>query len=155
MTTPTQSFPSVLYEQDYSLWLELTANKLKQGEFSLVDIDNLIEEIESMGRSEKQALESLLIILLVHLLKLAYWEVEIKRNENHWITEIATFRVQIRNRIRRSPSLKPYVQNIFEDCYDDAREIVTRKKMLDPSLIPTTPFLTLEQTLDKDWFPQE
>ncbi len=155
MTTQAQSFSSVLYEQDYALWLEVTANQLRQGEFSVVDIDNLIEEIESMGRSEKQAIESLLIILLVHLLKLAYWEAERERNENHWITEIATFRVQIRRRMKKSPSLKPYIQNMFEECYEDAREIVTRKNMIEPSLIPITPVLTFEQTLDKDWFPQE
>ncbi len=153
MTAQTPPFSSILYEQDYALWLEVTAEQLRQEQFSLVDLENLIEEIESMGRSERRAVESLLIVLLVHLLKLAYWESERDNNANHWIMEIATFRVQIKKRLADSPSLKPYLSNIFEQCYGDAREIVTRKNVIDPSRIPSTPFLTLEQTLDQDWFP--
>ncbi len=152
MTTQVPS-PSLLYEQDYTLWLDLTVKQLKNKQFSLVDLENLIEELESMGKSERRAVESLLIVLLVHLLKLTYWESERERNANHWRTEIATFRVQINRRLAESPSLKPYFQKIFQGCYEDARKIVTRNKDIDPYLIPLTPFITPEQTLDDDWFP--
>lgn len=59
-----------LYDQDYYLWLKTTINQLRTGQLSVVDLDNLIEELESMGRSEKRALKSLLIKLFEHLLKL-------------------------------------------------------------------------------------
>lgn len=108
---PTQT----LYERDYVLWLETIAEQLRQGKLADGDLENLIEEIESMGRSERQAIESLLIVLLVHLLKLAYWESERERNANHWITEITTFRVQIKKRLANSPSLKPYLNEIFSE----------------------------------------
>jgi hypothetical protein len=55
MTVQTSS---ILYEQDYALWLDTTAEQLRQGKFFVLDLENLIEEIESMGRSERQAVES-------------------------------------------------------------------------------------------------
>ena len=47
---PTQT---KLYEKDFCLWIETTAKLLKEGQFSQLDIENLVEEIETMGRSEK------------------------------------------------------------------------------------------------------
>ena len=63
MTVPqiTPFNNSSLYNQDFYLWLEATANQLKEGRFNEIDLNNLIEEIESMGRGEKQALEAELV----------------------------------------------------------------------------------------------
>ena len=61
-----------LYDQDYYLWITETAQLLREKDFNQVDLDNLIEEIESMGRSEKKAVRSNLRILLMHLLKYKY-----------------------------------------------------------------------------------
>jgi hypothetical protein len=61
-----------LYDQDYYLWLETTINLLRQGKLTEVDLGNLIEELESMGRSEKRAIESNLVVVLLHLLKSKY-----------------------------------------------------------------------------------
>lgn len=61
-----------LYEQDYALWLDTTGQLLKAGRLAEVDIANLLEELNDMGRSEKQALTSNLIVVLMHLLKYAY-----------------------------------------------------------------------------------
>ncbi|MDF5732182.1 MAG: DUF29 domain-containing protein, partial [Rhizonema sp. PD38] len=55
---PTVFTNSHLYDQDFYLWIEITAKQLKERRFAEVDLANLIEEIESMGRSEKRALES-------------------------------------------------------------------------------------------------
>jgi Domain of unknown function DUF29 len=51
---------AILYEQDYYLWLETTIEKLREHQFQAVDLDNLIEELETLGRSEKKALRSYL-----------------------------------------------------------------------------------------------
>ncbi len=61
-----------LYESDFYLWLSTTAQLLRNGNFSDLDLDNLIEEIEGMARKEKQVLKSNLRILLMHLLKWKY-----------------------------------------------------------------------------------
>ena len=59
-----------LYDQDFKKWIETTIYQLQKGDFSSLDIDNLIEELTELGKSEKRALESNLMILLAHLLKL-------------------------------------------------------------------------------------
>jgi len=66
---PTAFTEASLYDQDFYLWIETTAKKLKEGRLAEVDLANLIEEIESIGRSEKQALDSNFIVVLIHLLK--------------------------------------------------------------------------------------
>jgi len=82
---------TALYEEDFVLWTEKTAELLKRKEFDLVDWENLIEEVECMGKSDRRAVESLLTQLLIHLLKLSYWESEKERNARHWLEEIANW----------------------------------------------------------------
>jgi hypothetical protein len=57
------------YDTDYYQWLKETSYLLEEGKFSELDIPNLIDEIEAMGKSQKRAIESYLKVLLLHLLK--------------------------------------------------------------------------------------
>jgi hypothetical protein len=141
-----------LYEKDYYFWLETTIEKLRSKQFSTVDWENLVEELESMGRSEERALESLLVRLFEHLLKLAYWKSEREYNEAHWRAEIRNFRKQIEKELKASPSLKAYLQEIFEESYQDAREIVSDRSQLPPDTFPVELGATVEEILDEDWF---
>ncbi len=93
------------YEADYNQWIQETVESLRNRNFSQVDWENLIEEIESMGKSEKRALLSLFTRLLEHLLKLAYWKSEKERTRNHWAAEVVNFRAQIQEILEDSPSL--------------------------------------------------
>ena len=79
-----QSVTQTLYDEDYYLWLMTTINQLRTRQFSSVDLDNLLEELESIGTKEKRTIESLLIKLLEHLLKLKCWDNEPERNQGHW-----------------------------------------------------------------------
>ena len=153
MVTPIQPATQTLYDQDYYLWLKTTINQLRTGQFSVVDLDNLIEELESMGRSEKRAVKSLLIRLLEHLLKLKYWDVERERNEGHWQGEIRTFRREIKDELKDSPSLKPYILEIFDECYKEARAEASDRSKLPIDTFPVAPIGSLEQILDEDWLP--
>jgi hypothetical protein len=65
-----------LYAQDFYLWLQTTANLLESNKLDELDIENLLEEIKSMGRSEKKELKSRLITLIEHILKLEYWHLK-------------------------------------------------------------------------------
>jgi len=85
MVTSKQPTTQTLYDQDYYLWIRTTINQLRTGQFSAVDLENLLEELETIGRSEKRAIESLLTKLLVHLLKLKCWDSERERNQGHWL----------------------------------------------------------------------
>ncbi len=61
-----------LYEQDFALWVEETVNLLKAGNFAQVDLDNLIEEVESLVERDKRELKNRLITLFEHALKRKY-----------------------------------------------------------------------------------
>ncbi|MBR8828649.1 MAG: DUF29 domain-containing protein [Gomphosphaeria aponina SAG 52.96 = DSM 107014] len=139
---------STLYEADYYLWVEQTAQKLREGRFDDVDWYNLIEEIEDMGKSQKRALESLLTRLLEHLLKLSYWESEKDRSGNHWAAEIVNFRYLINKRIKESPSLKPGLESMYAEIFPIAVKSVSKLFSL-----PADAHISLEQTLDENWFP--
>ncbi|MEH2286296.1 DUF29 domain-containing protein [Nostoc sp.] len=154
MVLEIQTSTQTLYDQDYYLWLRTTINQLRTSQFSSVDLDNLIEELEDMGRSQKQRVKSLLIRLFEHLLKLTYWDVERERNQGHWKGEIRTFRREIKDELKDSPSLKPYILEIFDECYQDARTEASDRSQLTIDIFPLIPIGSLEQILDENWFPE-
>jgi hypothetical protein len=85
-----------LYEIDDSLWLEETIELLKNKQFNQLDLENLIEELEALGRHDKNAVASLLEQVIRHLLLLQYWTTELEYNGSHWRAEIIGFRSQLR-----------------------------------------------------------
>ncbi|MGI0481846.1 DUF29 domain-containing protein [Geminocystis sp. CENA526] len=142
-----------LYDIDYNLWVLDTVNKLENKEFNDLDLDNLIEEVSALSRRDKKKLKSLLRNLLEHLLKIKYWESEIERNQSHWRGEIMNFRQLIRDELQDSPSLKRYLSEIYEECYQDAREIASIRSQLPLETFPKNSIEPLEQILDENWLP--
>ncbi|ACK69804.1 protein of unknown function DUF29 [Gloeothece citriformis PCC 7424] len=142
-----------LYDADYNLWLEETVKQLQAKNYEMIDWENLIDEVATLGRSEKRALESLLIRLFEHLLKVVYWESQREYNLDHWNGEIQTFRTQILKLLKTSPSLKPYLIEVFDECYQDARKIMIKRTGLDSTSFPSEAIATVEQALDEDWLP--
>ncbi len=145
---------SDLYEQDYYLWIEKTISLLENHQFSDLDLDNLIEEISDMGKSQRQSLKSYLTRLLEHLLKLVYWESELEYNQRGWKNEIRNFRLGIQQIIEDSPSLKPYLAEIFSSCYQNARKLFLDLSGMAENLVGLAPICTIEQALNEDWFPE-
>ncbi|BAU65624.1 hypothetical protein STA3757_30130 [Stanieria sp. NIES-3757] len=138
----------VQYEEDYYLWTQAMVERLKNKDYLNIDWDNLIEEIEDMGKSQKRAVESLLLRLTEHLLKLKYWETERERNKKHWQSEVVNFRVLLRKRLKESPSLKNNLAEIYEEILLDSKRSMSQ--LFD---LPEQIELTLAQVLDEDWFP--
>ncbi len=139
---------STAYETDYNQWLKETVKQLQERNFEQVDWDNLIEEIESMGKSDRRALMSLLTRLIEHLLKLAYWQEEKKRSGNHWAAAIVNFRAQIQHRLEDSPSLRQELAAMYDKVYPVAIKSVSQLFSLNSDA-----HISLEQTLDDNWFP--
>lgn len=154
MVTSTQTTTQTLYDQDYYLWIRTTINQLRTGQFSAVDLENLLEELETISRSQKRTITNLLIKLFVHLLKLKCWDSERERNQGHWLGEIRTFRREIKHELKDSPSLKPYILEIFDECYQDARLEASDRSQLPLDIFPLIPIASLAQILD-DWLPIE
>ncbi|WP_228014794.1 DUF29 domain-containing protein [Fortiea sp. LEGE XX443] len=132
----TSETNKTLYEQDFYLWIQSTVEVLQAGELEKLDIEHLIEEIHSMGRSEKRELKTRLIILIEHLLKLQYWTEEKECNARGWRNTIVEQRRQIIYFLEDSPSLKSVLNDIFIDCYTDARNDTIRKYQLTSELFP-------------------
>lgn len=146
------SHPS-LYNTDYQLWLGKTLEELRLRKFENLDLENLIEELDSLGKSEKRAILSYLMRLCEHLLKIAYWGAERETCFNGWDAEVANFRLQIQALLRDSPSLSSYLQQNFESEYQNGRKLFLKGSKLKPAQIPTQPCFTLERALDEDWLP--
>jgi len=142
-----------LYETDYNLWVLETVQKLQCRNLDDLDWENLIEEVEALSRRDKKKLKSLLRLLFEHLLKLSYWKSEKQNNRNHWEAEIINFRQLIQDELADSPSLKVYLQDVWQECYQDGREIAAKRSQLPLSTFPEKPIATLEQILDEDWLP--
>ncbi|WP_319423239.1 DUF29 domain-containing protein [Pleurocapsa sp. FMAR1] len=141
-----------LYNRDYYLWLSYTAQLIKDGNFSEIDAANLIEEIEDMGRSEKRAVKSNLIILLLHLLKYKY---QPAKKTNSWKASIREHRRRLRDDFKVSPSLKRYFQEVFEESYQDSREQVADETGLPIDTFPTLCPFTIAEVLDSNYLPPE
>lgn len=108
-----------LYQQDFVAWCEATVAQLKAGHMERVDIENLIEEIDSLGKRDRRELKSRLIVLLAHLLKRIY--VNSPENFIGWELTIREQRRQIQSLLTDSPSLKPFLRENFEQGYREAK----------------------------------
>ncbi|NEP49162.1 MAG: DUF29 domain-containing protein [Moorea sp. SIO3C2] len=113
---------SDLYDQDFVLWTETTCQQLKTRNFDELDIENLIEEIASLGGTgikprgcTRRELQSRLKVLMEHLLKRQY--VDSEPDYRGWENTIDEKREQINLLLSESPSLKPYLESVFSDCY--------------------------------------
>ncbi|MFB2892765.1 DUF29 domain-containing protein [Aerosakkonemataceae cyanobacterium BLCC-F50] len=138
-----------LYENEYDRWLTEMVKLLKNRDLENLDYDNLIEELEALGRSERNAVKSLLLQIIVHLMLYQFWELEKERNANHWAAEIITFRVQLEDKL--TTNLQNYLADELPKIYQNALLIVHKKTQL-TSLPEQCPY-SLDQLLDKNWFP--
>ena len=148
----TQINAKTLYEQDFNLWLEETVNLLKNRQLDQLDYDNLIEEIESMARKDKRALESNLEQILMHLLK---WQYQKNKRSNSWRYSIIEHRNRLKKDFRDSLSLKPYFDDVLEDCYQTAREFASEQTGLDIKTFPIDIPFTKEQILSSNYLPED
>lgn len=102
-----------LYNRDFNLWIEDHISKLKNHQFSELDIEHLIEELKDLGKSEKNRLESNLMILLGHLLKLTVQADVPETMKGSWYSSVDEHRKRINKQLNKTPSLKSYLPKIL------------------------------------------
>jgi hypothetical protein len=141
-------------EADYAAWLLEQARTLRQQRPEYLDWDSLAEELEGMARNEERALESYLAVLLNHLLKCRY---QASKISGSWEASIENSRERIARLLRRSPSLKDKLEEIFGDAYLIARreagaEMGLRKRGWE-KLLPKACEWTVETVLDMNFWP--
>jgi hypothetical protein len=141
---------SQLYDQDFCLWIDATTKLLKEGRFSELDLENLIEEIEDMGQNKKDVLESNLIIVFLHLLK---WKYQPNKRSGSWKRSIREHRRRLVKAMQKSPSLKPYLRSVFAECYQYSRQEASDETGLSLEIFPLESPFDLAQVLDSDYLP--
>lgn len=121
------------YEKDFFKWTKAQAHLLKQGKFEKLDLDNLIEEIESLGRSDKRSLKSHCIVLLQHMLKV---QCQPNKKTPSWDKSIRNARIEIALILEDSPSLKEGISEIIEAAYSYAKQKAMIETGLEASSFP-------------------
>lgn len=150
MTTDLQASQKGLYETDFVRWAETTAELLRTKNYACVDWANLIEEIEDMSRRERKRLKSNLIVILLYLLK---WQHQPEQRTGSWRSSIREHRRRVKDDLKDSPSLMPYLHEIFTECYSNARDQAADETGLSLTAFPTDCPYTVEQTLDSEYLP--
>ena len=154
---------TILYDSDFDLWIEQTIQQLKDRQFEQLDVEHLIEELQDLGKSEKRALESNLMVLLAHLLKLKIQGDGPDAMTGSWYDSINEHRQRVQKSLRDTPSLNPYLSTAVSLVYPDARKLAIRdgKKAKFCVRIPLEneypinyPF-SIEQLLDDDFYLNE
>jgi predicted DNA-binding ribbon-helix-helix protein len=139
------------YQQDFYTWTQEQAALLKAGDYNSLDIDNLIEEIEDMGNSKADKLESHLRVLLMHLLK---WQYQPGKNFGRsWLLSIVEQRVQIKKTLKKNPGLKPKLPELIFDAYELALIQAEKETGISGKLFPPECPWTFEQIIDDEFFP--
>lgn len=143
-----------LYDTDLAAWSEKTAQLLVEGRHDELDTDALIEEILSLGKAERDAIESHLYQLLYHLLKLSHGRtLDIERAGRGWRLSINEARRGIRRRLQKSPSLAGYPLEILALEYEDARQQAAEALSIAIAEVPEQCPWTLEQVLNASFWP--
>ncbi|MCL1473628.1 DUF29 domain-containing protein [Argonema antarcticum A004/B2] len=141
---------SELYETDFYAWTQEQAKFLQDRKWDFLDIANLVEEIESLGKQQRQELRNRLGVLLGHLLK---WEFQPKLRSKSWIATIREQRCQVSDLLAESPSLKHYLAEALEKAYQYGLALAVRETSLDYEDFPAECSYSLEQVLDSQFLP--
>ena len=139
-----------LYDQDFFGWATRQADLLRRGRFAEADLANIVEEIETLGRSEKRELESAYRLICLHLLKLMFQPSHASRS---WLNTIVRERNTAERVLDDSPSLRPRRDSLFRAAYRQARKEAAAETGLPLSIFPDVPPFTLDQVAADDFLP--
>lgn len=122
-----------LYESDFFGWTRDQADALRRRSVNELDWENLLEEVEGLGKQQRGELRSHLIVLMVHLLK---WRFQPQRRGRSWALSISEQRREAERVLAENPSLKPSVPEILDEAYRIARLRAARQANLPAKTFP-------------------
>lgn len=145
---------ATLYDTDFAAWAQQQADALRARQLDRLDYDNLIEEIESMGKQQQAELVSRLAVLLAHLLKWQHQSATRSVHGRSWQLTVKEQRRQVERHVRRNPSLQSYVVEAMSEGYGDALVIAARDSDLSEDEFPRTCPWRFDQLMTIDWMPE-
>ncbi len=135
-----------LYDNDFVLWLEEQGRALRGRRLADLDVPNIIEEIEALGRDQRRELGSRISVVLTHLLKLAYRPA---RKSRSWRVTLFTQRGEIARLLEASPSLRRLIPEAIQHNYPRARRAAALETALSLKRFPADcPFEAAEVLAD-------
>ncbi|WP_017651794.1 DUF29 domain-containing protein [Fortiea contorta] len=149
-TPPTGQTAPNLYETDFYAWTEQQVNLLRHQQWYQLDLSNLIEEIASLGRNERQELRNRLSILIGHLLK---WEYQPEKRSRSWL---ATIRIQRRETLKllnENPSLQSDLATTLTEAYENGRDLASGETNLPLSFFPQLCLYSLADIFSDRFYP--
>lgn len=147
---PVKPVSITSYDADFYAWTQEQVKLLREGRWAEVDLSNLIEEIESLGKQERRELENRLTILLGHLLK---WQFQSDIRSKSWRATLREQRRQIRKHLKENPSLQPFIPEIIKDAYENSLDLAVRETLLDYKDFPSECPYRFEQAIDDKFLP--
>jgi len=134
------------------LWIQKTVKLLKEKQFDQIDLENLIDELESIGDEIKFNISDLLQNIIRYLLLLQYSHDKREKGQSYrdLIAEITHYRIEINRHI--TENFYKYLSNNIDQIYQYAREYVEAKSGLD--IFPKKCHYTLDNLLDENWLPE-
>ncbi len=134
-----------LYESDFYAWTQEQSALLSRGQWQSLDIENLVEDIESLGKQQKQELRNHLGVLIGHLLK---WKFQPELRGKSWRATVREQHTKIQLHLKENPSLKSYLDQAIIDSYEIALALVVRETHLDyPDLPSDCPYAIAQLNL--------
>lgn len=138
------------YETDFYTWTIDQAAALRDGRLSELDIGNLAEEIEDLGKEVFSKLRSSFRIILLHMLK---WDHQPERRSRSWAVSVETHRIDIEDVLADNPSLRRRQLEAIAGAYRKARLEAAGETGLRRNAFPTECPYTLDEILNRpfDW----
>lgn len=152
MAKPLKKSEDTLYERDFYAWTQEQAARLAARAHNDIDWDNVAEEIDGVGRSQKHEIRSRMKVLLQHLLK---WEFQPRGRSNSWQSSISEQRTHISGILSDSPSLESFPEEILEWAYSRAAQSASQETRISASIFPASSPYSSEKALDPAFFPGE
>ena len=122
-------------DSDFYSWALEQAALLRENRIYELDLFNLAEEIETLGRSEFSALVSAYRVILIHMLK---WDFQPERRTRSWVLSIRTERVGVEEELQDSPGLKTRMGEAVERAYRRARMEAASQMRRSEKMLPET-----------------
>ena len=138
------------YDQDFLAWTQQQADYLKKGCWSKLDVKNLIEELEALGRSEQKELSGYFQVLVMDLLKCQY---QPEKRTASWNHTLSNCRDKIQDCLEDTPSLKKFLQDgvWIDKYYRRARRDAAKETQMSLEIFPAQCPYMIEQILDPDF----
>ncbi len=141
---------TTLYETDIHAWSQRQVELLRAEEFSEVDWHHVIEEIESLGISQRSELRNRLIILIMHLLK---WQYQPELQSRSWNATITVQRDDLESVLNDNPSLRARLPEFISEAYPRAVKRAVSETGLLKTTFPTECPFTPTQLMDEGFWP--